>query len=49
MLFFTNFRQIRIFAKTFQRKLFAKTFREKETKFRENRETFRKSFRFREK
>jgi hypothetical protein len=33
----------------FSRKHFAKTFYEKETKFRENRDTFRKSFRFREK
>jgi hypothetical protein len=37
------------FRENISRKLFAKTFREKVTKFRENRDTFRNSFRFREK
>jgi hypothetical protein len=39
LIFYTTFRQIEVFAKTFREKL---------TKFRENCDTFRKSFRFRE-
>jgi hypothetical protein len=44
LIFYTTFRQIEV-----SRKVFSKNFRERLTKFRENCDTFRKSFRFREK